>query len=199
VTSATAISAELNTLTTSVFLYGAQLEAGAFASSYIPTVASTVTRAADIAVMTGTNFSSWYNQSEGTMVASWSTTSVVVPITLGVFGVSDGSSNERIQIRRVPLANAAGFIAVDGGVTQYVDQITASSGINTSALAYKVNDFIGANNGTLGTADISGTLPTPTQAEIGFSPGLTYLNGYLRHINYYATRITNAQLQALTS
>ena len=46
-------------------VWGAQLEAGAFPTSYIPTVASTVTRATDQASMTGTNFSSWYNQSKG--------------------------------------------------------------------------------------------------------------------------------------
>lgn len=177
----------------------AQLEAGAFATSFIPTAASTVTRAADVAVMTGTNFSSWYNQSEGTMVASWLTTSVVVPTALGIFGVSDGSSNERIQIRRVPATNETNFIVVDGGVVQYNNSVAASSGVNISALAYRTNDFIGANNGTLGTADASGTLPTPTQAEIGFGQALTYLNGHLRNVTYYPTRLTNAQLQALTA
>jgi len=185
--------------TSGIFAYGAQLEVGSFATSYIPTVASTVTRAADNATMTGTNFSSWYNASEGTMVASWLTTSVVTPIILGIFSISDGTANERIQIRRVAASNAAGFIVADGGVTQYVDQITASSGINTSALAYKVNDFIGANNGSIGTADTSGTLPTPTQADIGFSPTQTYINGHIRTLTYYPQRLANAQLQALTA
>ena len=181
-----------------LFLWGNQIEAGAFPTSYIPTVASTVTRTADIAVMTGTDFSPWYNQNEGTIIASWSTTSVVVPSTLGVFGVSDGTTAERIQIRRIAGSNDAGFIVVDGGATQYTNTITASSEINISALAYRVNDFISANNGTLGAADLSGTLPTPTQAEIGFGQGLTYLNGRLRNITYYPTRLTDAQLQALT-
>jgi hypothetical protein len=181
-----------------LFLWGAQLEVGAFATSYIPTVASTVTRAPDNAAITGAAFSPWYNANEGTIIASWSTTDAVNPTILGVFGVTDGSANERIQIRRVSASNAAGFIVADGGVTQYVDQITASSGVNISALAYRVNDFIGANNGTLGTADTSGTLPTVTQADIGFAQGQTYLNGRLRNVTYYPTRLTNAQLQALT-
>lgn len=185
--------------TSGLFLWGAQMEVGAFVTSYIPTVASQVTRSADVATMTGGNFSSWYNQTQGTMIASWSTTSVVTSVTLGVFSVTDGSPAERIQIRRVATSNAVGFIVVDGGVTQYIDQIAASSNINISAFAYRVNDFIGANNGTLGIADTSGTLATVTQAEIGFGQGLTYLNGHLRSISYYSTRLPNATLVSLTA
>jgi hypothetical protein len=51
--------------TSGIFIWGAQVEAGAFATSYIPTVASTVTRNADVVSMTGTNFSDWYNASAG--------------------------------------------------------------------------------------------------------------------------------------
>ena len=51
-----------------VFVWGAQLEKGAFPTSYIPTSGSTLTRTADNVSMTGTNFSDWYNQEQGTMV-----------------------------------------------------------------------------------------------------------------------------------
>jgi len=54
--------------TNGVYIWGAQLEAGAFATSYIPTSGSTETRAADEASITGSNFSSWYNQSEGSFI-----------------------------------------------------------------------------------------------------------------------------------
>ena len=52
-----------------IYIWGAQLEAGAFPTSYIKTDASQVTRAADTASMTGTNFSSWFVQGEGTLLA----------------------------------------------------------------------------------------------------------------------------------
>jgi hypothetical protein len=73
------------------YVYGMQAEAGAFPTSYIPTSASTVTRSADTASMTGTNFSSWYNQSEGSMVAEFSTIyegSQVSGRSPGVWGLS---------------------------------------------------------------------------------------------------------------
>ena len=56
-------------VTKGIYCFGAQLEAGAFPTSYIPTVAATVQRGADNASMTGTNFSSWYNTAQGTFFA----------------------------------------------------------------------------------------------------------------------------------
>ena len=181
-----------------IFLWGAQTEAATFATSYIPTVASTVTRAADVAVMTGTNFSSWYNQSEGTMVAFYNTTTAVTSVSLGAFAVSDGTSNERMQIRRNTTNANTLFFVGDGGAAQYNQQVTAASGPYRSALAYSSSGFIGANNGTLATAG-TGTLPTVTQAEIGFGQLITRLNGHVSSITYYSQRLSDAQLQALTS
>jgi hypothetical protein len=183
-----------------LFIWGAQLEAGAFPTSYIQTVASQVTRAADAASMTGTNFSSWYNQAEGTLYADFATTTVSLANNLGVFGVSDGTTSERIQLRRNAATAFVSFLVVDNGATQFVDSGTLSfSGSARSALAYKVNDFIGASNQLLGVADTAGTVPTVSQAEFGFGQGISQLNGTIRKIAYYPLRVTNANLQALTS
>jgi hypothetical protein len=65
---------------------------------------------------------------------------------------------------------------------------------------YKVNDFAGvANAGTVQT-DTSGNLPVVNQLGIGnntYSGG--YLNGTIKKLAYYPTRVTDANLQALTS
>jgi hypothetical protein len=53
--------------TDGIYVYGAQLEQGSFPTSYIPTTGTALTRSADVAEITGANFSSWYNQSEGTI------------------------------------------------------------------------------------------------------------------------------------
>jgi len=177
----------------------AQLEAGAFVTSFIPTAAVPVTRNPDDAVMTGTNFSSWYSQSEGTMVAFYDTTTAVVPTPLGAFSVSDTTTSERMQIRRNSANTNAATIVIDGGTSQYNQQVAAASGPYRAALAYANSNFSGVNNGTLATAGTSGTVPTVTQAEIGFGQSINYLNGHLSFIAYYNSRLTDAQLQALTT
>lgn len=56
--------------TSGIYIWGAQLETGTFPTSYIPTTSSQVTRAADVANMSGTNFSSW-NNTTGTLLAKY--------------------------------------------------------------------------------------------------------------------------------
>jgi hypothetical protein len=71
---------------------------------------------------------------------------------------------------------------------------------NKIASAYKVDDFQSAVNGALGTADNSGAVPTVTQLDLGRrANNTTYLNGHIRRIAYYPTRLPDATLQALTA
>lgn len=187
--------------TSGLFLYGAQTELGAFATSYIPTVASTVTRAADNASMTGTNFSSWYNASEGTIVTNFGpffrTTG-----NPGVVQIDDGTSSNTIRTYAgsviVPV-----FEVASGGVNQAFLNTGGSinKDANTSiAGAYALNNFARSLNGLAPATDTSGTVPVVNRMLIGSgTAGVSYLNGYMRSITFYATRLTNAQLQAVTA
>ena len=185
----------------SFLIWGAQLEAGSFATSYIPTVASQVTRTADVATITGANFSQWYNQSEGTFVAQFD-----------MIGGSAANTNNQIVLS--PIADAsnrhiiynadaqiAGYTVV-GGVTQAYLPMGSLAANTTSkmAYAYQVNNFAASQNGGAVSTDTSGSLPVPTLMGIG-SGGLggNQLNGHIRSIRYYPTRLSNAQLQALTA
>jgi len=185
--------------TSGLFLYGAQLEAGTFATSYVPTVASTVTRAADNAVITGANFSSWYNASEGSIVVSGDSIRPIgsSPATR-IFQFDNGTTANNIRT-----GGLSTLQVVDGGVTQASIAATPSIPFDGTvfkfASAFRLDDFATVTTGAVVT-DTSGTMPTVTQLSLGGSSlagGL--LNGHLRNITYYTTRLTDAQLQALAA
>jgi hypothetical protein len=185
-----------------LFAWGAQLEAGAFATSYIPTVAASVTRNADAASMTGTNFSSWYNAGEGALYGEIgslaSTTATQVPL------VSVGDSNNRIEIRGVGNSfTHSRAVVTTSGTTQADMSITtlASSASRKVGVVYKVNDFANFGNGSVGQTDNSGTIPVVSQIQIGTAPydSNLKLNGTVKKVAYYPIRVTNAEMQGLTT
>jgi hypothetical protein len=182
--------------TSGLFLWGLQLEAGAFATSYIPTVASTVSRSADVATMTGTNFSTWYNQSEGTFI--YNATALAENSFSGVWllNVTGGTNNNAMYSA---FADTRQLRVFDGAAVEQA--AIASSAVTVLqyakvAAAYKLNDFAVSTNGGTVAADTSGTVPAPIQMSIGASGGL---NGWVAQIAYYNTRLPNTQLQTLTA
>jgi hypothetical protein len=188
--------------TSGIFLWGAQLEAGTFATSYIPTVASTVTRTADIAVVTAANFSSWYNQPQGTFVVEVGQFSSVPTTAIASFiTITDNPiTNDWIYI----IGDNAGVSSnyTNAGVSQanLVIATPISSG-GKAAFAYATNNFAAAVSGGAVATDTSGTLSTDlTILRIGgFASNPNFLNGYIRSIRYYPARLNNAQLQTLTA
>jgi len=182
-----------------VYAWGHQVETGAFPTSYIPTVASTVTRSADNASMTGTNFSSFYRQDEGTFVVNFAmpnATDSRSHLTAG-----DGTANERIIITNNSSLTGTSFRVVDGGADQCNIDRTQSftNGATVKvASAYKVNDYAISQNGDAVGIDTSGTLPTVTTLFIGTNGVSQYSNSYTRYLTYYPKRLTNSQLQNLT-
>jgi hypothetical protein len=184
-----------------LFAYGAQLEAGAFATSYIPTVASTVSRSADVATMTGTNFSSWFNASAGTFIAETSLATAVRPRSEGILGVSNGSSAESTAIYRAGASSSIKGEMLDGGVVQASYTVAMGGQPDKSAFAYELNNSNFALNGAAQTTDTACTLPTVDRLIIGsvWSGGDFPANGHIRAIAYYNTRLPNTQLQTLTA
>jgi len=182
-----------------IYLYGAQIEAGAFATSYIPTVAATVTRSADIATMTGTNFSSWYNPAEGSVAVSAASTrpSTSSPATR-IFSFNDGTSNNEIRT-----GNTTTLQVLDAAIVQAnlapTPLIPYDGTAFTFASAWSANNFASVTTGAVAT-DTTGTIPTVTQLLLGSGPSaIGVLGGHIRSIAYYNTRLPNATLQALTA
>lgn len=181
--------------TAGVILWGMMLEAGAFATSYIPTDATAVTRNADVATMTGANFSDWFNASEGSAVIQ------AIPSTISgtrpAVEFDDNTANESIALRSV--AADPQLFVVDSGATQ----ATLDAGTITANTVYKLggawkdSSFAVAINGAAAVSQASGTYPTVTQARLG-SDGTNYLNGWLQNLRYWPQRIVNAEVQAFS-
>lgn len=177
------------------FVWGAQLEAGAFPTSYIPTTSSQVTRSADSAVMTGENFSSWYRQDEGTFLA---VASSQTPSPARLFAADDGNVSNRVALLKASNAQIQ-FLTMANGVSTTSNAVTLGTAFLTAA-AYKANDIAAClNAGTVAT-DTTASLPTATRIGIGANAAGAYqLNGHIRRIAYWPKRLPNNQLQALTA
>ena len=176
-----------------VIFWGAQLEAGAFATSYIPTTSASVTRAADAVSLATSAFnlgSAWtlYAYADNS-VATGQATLIVA---------NDTTSNERTMIytNGDPLA-----IATDGGANQAVLSLGAIT-LNTpfkAAAAFAANDFAAVRNGGTVQTDGAGTMPSPTRIQFGIENSTGVLNGHLRQVMHLPQRLANASLQTLTT
>lgn len=192
--------------TSGIYLFGAQLEAGAFATSYVSTTSAQVTRAADVATMTGTNFSSWYRQDEGTFVVDFDVPATTTDSTARIpVGVSDGTFSQSMYTQRNSSPANVVTNIINGSVNQAsMSSGTASVGVNQkNAFAYKTNDFAALHNGGSAVTDTSGTMPSGiTQMYIGGAPwggDANIVNSHISRIAYYPIRLANATLQALST
>jgi hypothetical protein len=168
--------------TSGAFVWGAQLEAGAFATSYIPTTTTALTRNADLATITGSNFSDWWQAGRGG--ATVTALPSIVSGTRPLIQFDDGTANEIIALRG-NTTNPELYI-VDGGSPQaQIDAGTIAANTAYSLTGWWQTNFCAArkDNGAR-VEDLTATIPTVTQARLG-SDGTNYLNGHLATISYY--------------
>ena len=171
----------------SFFFWGAQVEAGAFPTSYIPTVASQVTRIADAASMTGTNFSSWFNQAQGTFYTSFSTPNIsATPMT-----ILGGTSNGYLLYRNSSLIRTYNNTQIISFTDSY-----APNTQQKASLSYAVSTATLASN----TIYSSAAYKLLNTTDIALGNGTNgRLNGWIQKLSYYPISLTNAELQGLTS
>jgi len=181
--------------------WGVQIENGAFATSLIPTSGSTVTRSADNASITGTNFSSWYNPSEGS-VLSIAKTNFNVPANKypRVFEFNDATFSN--QINHTYYSPGKTYSTVRNSDTYVFDTgytVTDETLTRKICSAYSNNNFGMSVNGLSTLTDSSGNVPTNlNRMEIGSYNNIDPLNGTISQLTYYPRRLTNTQLQNLT-
>jgi hypothetical protein len=174
------------------YIWGAQVEAGATASSYIPTAGSTVSRAADQITIATSKFR-WLNTA-GTIygeVYHLSANTVGGFFAIGVFPnalYSDG----KIRALRVESG---------GSTTADLSPSSNLNAFNKQACAWAANDFAAVMNGGTVSTDASGATPvgTFTTARIGFGSLNEYNNRHIKYLVHRPRRTANADLQALTS
>jgi len=184
-------------------IWGAQLEAGSFATSYIPTSGSSVTRSSEFAIMSDTAFTPWYNQSEGTVYAEFNPKLFV--------GSDDGSRLFRIYNTSNSGNNRIDYVVTSTGIyqpylmfsgVQYSSgnaSITFQKNINYKiSLSIKQNDFVGYINGSQSLVDNTVTLSTLNALSLGCSDQGSQLQGHLKRFIYYPRRLNNTQMQNIT-
>lgn len=178
-----------------VEVWGVQLELGAFPSSYIPTTTVAVARTADSCIRTlGSEFSA----TAGTVVvAGRAGGGVEASVAQSVWAISDGGTNNRFNLVRVAAASSLDHRVVSGGVLQNTGTDVVITNLQTfkSAMAWAVNDLAASFNGSAVLTDLSMTLPTVTQVELGTVAGASQGNGHIRRFDYFPERKSNGYLQ----
>ncbi|NVN99237.1 MAG: hypothetical protein HXX17_07935 [Geobacteraceae bacterium] len=178
-------------------------------STIIFTGASTIQRAAEVPLMTGTGFSSWFNPAQGTFVVEFDRFGIdSVAGSVALIQADDNTSNNRICLRATPRANPAavqGTIASGGSVlsndSAYATADFSNGAVHKFAFAYQVGVGAVTRDGLAAFPVTSvASLPTVTQLGIGLAPGggAVPLNGHIRRLTYYNTRLADATLQSLT-
>ena len=178
------------------YLFGGQLEQGSYATSYIPTVASAVTRNADVISKTG--ISSLIGQTEGTIFIDANI--IIGSTTRYLLDVQDGTNNNSFQFS-LNNSNILSVFIYNGGVAQALLDGEYCVGRKKIALGYKNNDFVLYVNGVQKNSATSGIVPSTSLLTLGslyFSTGFELGNG-VNSTQLYKTRLTNAELATLTT
>jgi hypothetical protein len=180
-----------------IYAYATQLEAGSYATSYIPTTSASVTRNADVINKTG--ISSLIGQTEGTLFVD-----AYYPESTGGF--------ETYLVLTPSAGIGSGYVVIDRYpdnkiVCEYnnagVQNKIISSGIYVSqrlkiAFAYKANDFVAYVNGVQIGTDTSGAVSlTLTDLVLPYTPNNSF--GAINTSALWKTRLTNTQLAQLTT
>ncbi len=174
-----------------VFVWGAQLEAGAFATSYIPTVASQVTRAADQVSILTSAFG--FNHTAGTWVATFD---IASGYTANYRVIDSGNAYRWLYgpINVNTLSTYNGSVALGTTIASPVGlALTGAVGYDaTSRSITAEGDAVSTDASVYGTAS--------TVLHLGSNAGTAnHLNGHIKRLTYFPTRRTNADLQGLTT
>jgi hypothetical protein len=189
------------TLTVTGTVQFCQLEAGTFVTSFIPTdsTAGGITRNADISLMSSTNFTDWYNQSEGTFLFLFDVSSIV---STNMISISDGTPTAELLQLNTSSGGGVRFSVIDNSAAQASFFSGLNLTVNTQSkctFAYKENSFAVASNGLATQLDTLGTVPSVSQLRFfqNGNGGIVFA-GRAAKLFYWPQRLTNSEVQAFS-
>jgi hypothetical protein len=180
----------------------ANCEIGSFATSFIPTAGATATRAADIAVISGTAFSDFYRQGIGTILLDSALANNPANSTFPhILSISDGAYNESLSVLTNQFSSQTVQV-VNGGVSNHsLNYLSVAEKRRIFSLAYKNDDLACSLNAGVPLIATSGTINAlATKINIGSSYVASALfTGHFGHLSYFPARLPNTTLQHLSA
>ena len=182
----------------SIFITAVQSEIGSYATSYIPTVASTVTRNLDLISKTG--ISSLINGLSGTLFLE--SKSLANDGTTKYFSLNDGTTNNEIVFNYSSSSNGVAIRYIIGGLAQADWGFTIANALqfNKFAFTWQLNKFELWYNGAKIISDTSGNVSTSfNRLDFQRSNGTINFNSNVKQLQIYKTALTDAECIALTT
>ena len=184
--------------TSGLYIWGAQLEQGSYATSYIPTQGSIGTRVAESCNQTPV--SGIIGQTEGTLFAEFE----YFGNTYGALEISPiyiGSGTYANAIYADVYQGKLYAVCFNSGVNQAsINCGVLSVGTHKVAIGYSNNDIVIYLDGLLGGIDTSATIPKCNRVYLGTVGTSTSVQKYTQSkAQLYNTRLSNSELQALTT
>lgn len=185
--------------TSGIYIWGAQLEAGAFPTSYIPTTTAQVTRAADLCSVD--TLSPWYRADEGTLLVEAVVGGQIGVDPVAVAGIGDGSGGNRIQLR--VQTNTIAALRVSSGGQSYNEIISSANligGLSRLAASFSPGVQSFSVKGLLAKVGTPvSTMPFVSRLEMGRGAASSLLTGHIRRVRYIPRRISDTELKSLTA
>jgi hypothetical protein len=182
-----------------------QLELGASQSSYIVPTGAATARQADVLTVFGTNFSSWWNTSSGTVLVESSGVDTFADFPAIVcFGNGTALTEEMSLYVSNNSSTRLELKSQSGAVQAFlIGGLAAAGAVRKSAFAWQANDFAFSSNGGAAVTDSSGLVPVVDRLSfasfVARGGGGGQSGQFIRRFRYSPTRMTNEQLQQLTA
>jgi hypothetical protein len=183
--------------TDGVLIYGAQLEAGNYSTSYIPTTSASVTRNADVISKTG--ISSLIGQTEGTIFWDIYIDTPSASLHEDIFNIDGGTFGNTIYLAKLSNSTFMSEMYLSSVQQATFTKTGVTAGRHKIAFAYANNNTAMFFDGVqVGSTDTSCSVPAMSRIQLGqgvFGPS----TGFTNAAAFWQTRLTNDQLATLTT